>query len=215
MDRPCYRCGSRVEENTTFCPGCGAPQIKVTLPDVPTSPTFTPPVPRAVPAVPLPSLPQREIQWKKFWRIALPFSLMNGVALVILGPYGILVFLAGVILPVSRYRRLHSGPLLASHGARLGAFTGFLTFLVALALGTLLALNNTGEIRQQISLAVQQRAAAHPDPNAQQVVQFMATNQGLMLVAIFAVIFSLVFCLALSSAAGALTAAFSSNKQRR
>jgi len=59
---------------------------------------------------------------------------------------------------------------------------------------------------------VQQQTAGNPDPRAQQVVQFVATRPGLILFTVFLAIFTLAFFLVLSSAVGALTAAFSRSK---
>lgn len=218
MQRSCYRCGAPVEEHTTFCPACGAPQIKVALPataNLPSPPAMPPGTPDSLspPALPAQVIPASPIEQKKFWRIAVPFSLISGAALAFLGPFGIPIFLFAVVLAVSRYRRNYPGPLPASRGARLGAFTGLLTFIVAAGLGAIEALRNTSEIRNQFLQVIQQKAA---DPNlrTQQAAQFLATDQGFMFFLIFLGVFLLVFCLMLSSAVGALTVVFSGNKRR-
>src|SRR5579863_1714231 len=33
MDHPCYKCGQIVEDGRPFCGQCGAPQIRVSMPD--------------------------------------------------------------------------------------------------------------------------------------------------------------------------------------
>ena len=35
MDHPCHKCGHDIEDGKAFCSQCGAPQIRVVLPDVP------------------------------------------------------------------------------------------------------------------------------------------------------------------------------------
>lgn len=166
------------------------------------------------PALPAQVIPASPIERKKFWRIAVPFSLISGAALAFLGPFGVPIFLFAVVLAVSRYHRNYPGPLPASRGARLGAFTGLLTFIVAAGLGAIEALRNTSEIRNQLLQVIQQKTATNPDLRTQQAAQFLATDQGFMFFLIFLVVFLLVFCLMLSSAAGALTVVFSGNKRR-
>ena len=34
MDHPCHKCGHSIEDGKPFCPQCGAPQIRVSLPEV-------------------------------------------------------------------------------------------------------------------------------------------------------------------------------------
>jgi hypothetical protein len=210
-----------MEEHTTFCPSCGAPQIKVATPEdsltnQPSTPPLPPGTPDSVqpPALPLQLVPAGQIQWKKFRRMALLLSVISGAALVFLGPIGVLVLLADVVIAVSRYRRYHPGPLFASHGARLGAFAGFLSFIIALILSIPLVVRNSSEIHRQILVAIQQRTAGNPDPRAQQLGQWMATNQGMWTFIVFSMVLALILCLVLSSATGALTAAFSGNRQR-
>jgi hypothetical protein len=224
MERSCYRCGAQVEEHTTFCPSCGAAQIKVTAPaGVPADPGLSPPLdpgsPDSTPQpeLPLQVVPSGQIRWRSFWRIALIISMLNGLAFIFLGLFGLslagmLVFVVGIAFAIVLYRPHHQGPLLASQGARLGAFAGLLSFAVLLFLTVLAVAPNPGEYRKQLVLAVQQQTAGNPDPRAQQVAQFVATRPGLILFTVFLVIFTLAFFVVLSSAVGALTAAFSRSK---
>ncbi|HUH64477.1 MAG TPA: zinc ribbon domain-containing protein [Terracidiphilus sp.] len=59
MEHPCYRCQSEIPEGTSFCPHCGAPQIRVIPPEgeppsppesSPGTPLGAPPQPAAPPA---------------------------------------------------------------------------------------------------------------------------------------------------------------------
>lgn len=221
MERPCYRCGAQVEEHTTFCPACGAPQIKVALPatstQVPVALPMSAESPDSIqaPALPLQPPPEARIQWKKFWRIGSLLALISGVALFFLGPLGILVFLLGVAIAVIRYRREHPGPLLVSHGALLGALMGLLNFVVAFIFTAIAVMNDPSDARRQMLAAIQQKTAGSPDPRVQQVTQFLSTEQGFIAFLIFAAVFMLVFCLALASATGALTAVFSRDRKQR
>jgi hypothetical protein len=218
MDRSCYRCGAQIEEGTTFCPSCSAPQIRVTVPsatDQPLTPPLPPGTPDSIqpPAIPVRFGPVERIQWRKFWRIALPLALINAASFV-WGIAGVLVFTLGVVVAVSLYRRRHQGRLLASQGARLGAIAGLLTFAVIFILGISLVLHDPAEAHRQLLLAVQQKAASSPDPHMPQLIQFFATDQGFKAFLVFAALFTLAFCLVLGSAAGALTAVFSGNQRR-
>ena len=33
MDHPCYKCGHSIEDGKPFCSQCGAPQIRVAMPE--------------------------------------------------------------------------------------------------------------------------------------------------------------------------------------
>ena len=131
------------------------------------------------------------------------------------GPFGILLLIGNVAIAVSRYRRDHPGPLFASQGARLGASGGLVSFAVALIFGIPQIARNWDEIRRQLFVAIQQKTAGNPDPHAQQATQLMGSNQGMVVFIVFSLVLALAFCLLLSSAAGALTATLSSNRQRR
>src|SRR5271155_6255089 len=39
MDHPCHKCGHTVEDGKPFCSECGAPQIRVAMPEPPVDPT--------------------------------------------------------------------------------------------------------------------------------------------------------------------------------
>src|ERR1022692_1893972 len=38
MDHPCYKCGHSIEDGKPFCLQCGAPQIRVAMPEAPAEP---------------------------------------------------------------------------------------------------------------------------------------------------------------------------------
>lgn len=204
-----------MEDQTAFCASCNAPLIKVAVPasSEPSSPPLSPGTPDSVepPAVPL-NLQARAIDWKRYSRFAVPLSILASLAIAFITPIGLLIFFGVIIYCVNRYCREHGGRLSPSHGARLGAFNGLITFLTITVLVTVLS---HGEFRQQMVSAMQQKYAASPDPRVQQVLQWAATTHGFVIFMTFSVLFLLVIFLVVSSFAGAITVTLSGNKRNQ
>lgn len=223
MEAPCYRCGAPVEEQTTFCPACGAPQIKVTArsaADQPSTLPLPPGTPASIepPALPLHFAHPAPIEWKKFLRSALPLCAVAGVALGLLGLIGIIMFFALVAAMVILYQRRHPGPLSASQGARIGALAGLISFIVAMFVVTLIVLHNPDDARQQWVTTIQmaqQRSARSADPQTQQLAKWFTSSEGIVVALVFGTVVSLVFFVILASAVGAIAASLSSSRQRR
>ncbi len=97
---------------------------------------------------------------------------------------------------IARYRPFHSGPLRASHGAQLGAFTALLSFAAFLVffLATL-SLHRT---------AIQEYAAQRSDPQSQQLAQLAASNEGFAVLMIYLAVFGLAGLLIAGAVSGAL-----------
>ena len=132
--------------------------------------------------------------------------------MALLAPIGLLIFFGAIIYSVNRYRREHAGPLSPAKGARLGAFNGLISFVVAAVIQSVL---NHAEMRQQMLQTLQQRYAGNPDPQIQQVLHWVATTQGFAIFMIF-VLLSLFFVfLIIASFAGALTVTLSGHKPDR
>ena len=218
MSSSCYRCGAPVEDQTTFCPSCGAPQIRVTVPAANANSPSTPPLPPGTPeSVQPPAMPVSfgatgQIQWKAYRRLAVPLSLLAGIIIAFLPPIGLLIFFGSLTYCVNRYRREHHGPLSTAQGARLGAFNGLISFVVSATLRTALY---HAELRQQMIQQLQQRYAGNPDPQIQQFVHWVGTTQGFAMFMVFFLLFLFFIFLVVSSFAGALTVTLSGNKPRR
>jgi hypothetical protein len=218
MQSPCYRCGTPVEEQTAFCPSCGAPQIKVSVPaESATQASDAQLSPGAPDLVPPPSIAATlgspgKIQWKSYRRIAIPLSVIAGIAIAFIAPIGLVTFFAAIIYSVNRYRRVHPGQLSPSQGARLGAFHGLISFAVATVIQ--ISLLNQGEFRRQMTLEVQRRFAGNPDPQVQQLVQWAETNQGFLVITALGMLFMLAVFLIVASLAGALTVTLWGRKDR-
>jgi hypothetical protein len=218
----CYRCGTPVEEQTTFCPSCNAPQIRVSVPassaaNQPVTGPLPPGTPESIepPALPLHPAHPTPINWKKFFRVALPFSLVAGISIIVYAPLGLLVFIACVMVAVGRYRRDHSGPLTATQGAKLGAVTGVLGFVLPVLVIIIIMFRQSAGYRQQLALMLQQRLGPNPDPQTLHIAQWFSSPLGFVFEVIFTILFLLAIVAIISSLAGAVSAAGFANRSRR
>ena len=155
------------------------------------------------------------INWKKFLRSALPFCLLAGISIIVYAPLGLLVFIACVMVAVSRYRRDHSAGLTATQGAKLGAVAGVLGFVLPIIWGLIAIVYQSAEYRRQVELMVQQRLGNNPDPLAQRFAHWFTSTPGIIFGVIFSVVVLLVVVAIISSLAGAVSAAGFANRSRR
>jgi hypothetical protein len=137
MSETCYKCGQTVEQGIPFCPECRAPQIRVVLPDLPSSSDSA----RASSETSLAefsdtnasadasfSAPSGMIRWAQGLPSAAMAGLAAGLGMTLVGLFGIWM-MAGGFLSVLIYRRRTRGSLLRPRaGARLGAVSGILGF---------------------------------------------------------------------------------------
>ena len=217
----CYRCGTPIDEQTTFCPSCNAPQIRVTVPagsaaNQPATAPLPPGTPASIepPAVPLHFTNAAPIDWKKFLRVALPLSLLAGFSIVKFA-LGLLVFIAWVMGAVSWYRRKHSSALTTKQGAKLGAVAGLLSFVLPTIVVVIVMVQHSAEYRQQAMLMFQQRLGPNPDPQTLHIAQWFSSPQGFVLEVVFTVLFLLAIVAIISSLVGAISAAGFANRSRR
>jgi uncharacterized membrane protein len=215
MERACHRCGQTIDDNLAFCSSCGAPQIKVSrapeLP-VPEAGSATPDLPHPAPVVAYdPSSLVSGIEWRHFLQVALPLSVLTGVVTVILPPLGFFVILpACTILSISRYQHRRARSLRGGQGARMGAMTATLSFGFFLATFSVL----WGTYRSLIVGKIQEAAAQTPDLQARQMMQWLATPEGLPVFLIMFLGMILVVFLLVGLASGALAARLGRNRPR-
>jgi hypothetical protein len=229
VQRSCYRCGASLDDQAPFCPSCGAAQIRVTAeqqtPQQPQSdlaPGISADAGTSVPAAPTGVSVQYsgQIQRKSLLLAALPLSLLAGLVCALDPRFGWLVLLGIVVYGVLRHQRRDGGPMSAGIGARLGALIGLLTFVSFLLLGTLrfglaLALGQNGnEIREEMVKQVQQIAARNPDPQAQEIMRWFATSEGLVVLVGLSLFLFFIFFLVSATATGAVTGALADKKPR-
>lgn len=214
MEKPCYKCGSVMEEGRPFCPHCGAPQIRVIVAE-PLSATAPMSEAVAIPqngvglsasqTVPVLAVP---MQWSQALK---PCALAAGVAalLMLLGLNPFVGMLSVGFLAVVFYRQGNPGSSLrAGTGARLGALSGLICFAMASIVEAVvvLVLHKGSEIRDALLTAVNQAAARTSDPQALAVFERFKSPEGLQLLMVFGLLFGLVASIvvaAMSGAAGA------------
>jgi ABC-type transport system involved in cytochrome bd biosynthesis fused ATPase/permease subunit len=199
-----------VEQGTAFCPQCNAPQIRVAVAEtVPPSGTISessiPPLPAYFGA----SLGTR-IEWSQAW----PATALAGLiaALLMITPFaglGLGMLIGGSLSVVFYRRRVPAARVTPGMGARLGMVTGVLgsgLLAIVLAIRTLL-LHRWDSVRQDLIAGVEQAAARNPDPQTHQVVEFLKSPQGVVLLLSMAMITTLVVFVIFSGLGGALGAA--------
>lgn len=220
MEHACYRCSNLVEDQTPFCPSCGAPQIRVSArePSVaePAGPVPPPPAP-SLSAEQTAAHPQLsgKIHWKTFFRIAVFPAVITAFASG-LPLLGLLVFLGSAVSVVRIYQRRSLMPVRASQGAQMGAVLGLMSFLVLTVPSTLFCALDRNECHQALTKALNDAAPNNPDPKAQEFMRSLASlaqsEQGLFGLLALAMCFFLIILMALGAASGAITAALSADK---
>jgi hypothetical protein len=237
VDHPCYRCQADIAEGTTFCPHCGAPQIRVTPPESetpqPMMPTpNVPPGSGAYPPVPPSSswnqadAPYATLPGQVRWELAWKGALLCGVGAAIFSaiPYvsmGCCLWMLGAgALAVSLYRRHVLGTVITpGMGMKIGALTGLFGWLLnALVTAISFVVGRTsGDLRQQMEEQMKKQVAGSPDPKVQQamqqIVDWISTPQGMATMIVLVLIFMGVVFLLITAAGGALGASMSGRRR--
>lgn len=210
MEHSCHQCGATVEDGVAFCAHCNAPQIRVSGLES----GFQP----GLPGDPHASLAYATtLQWSQ----ALPSAALAGLIaaflmLIPLGALGLGMIAPGILAVVFYHRRCPGTLLTGTMGAQLGALSGmfgFGMFAIFTAIETFV-FRSGGQLRSALLEAVQQSAARNPDPQAQQILDYLKTPTGLAVVMALGLVVMLVLFLVLSSASGALGAAWLRRKGR-
>jgi hypothetical protein len=205
MEHACDKCGAPVEEGTAFCPHCNRPLIRVDF------------SPEATPAPAPPQLPIG-LQWSRALVPTIMAGLISSFLMLFpLGAFGLGMILAGV-LSVVFYRWRNAGAdLTPGMGARLGAVSGVIGFVMFLFYTAISAtvLGGGPQLRQALTQAIEQSASRATDPQAQRVMEFFRTPQGLATFMIAGIAFAFIAFLLLSTLGGALGAALLRRKPRQ
>jgi disulfide bond formation protein DsbB len=227
VEHPCYRCQALIDEGITFCPHCGAPQIRVIPPEenMPASPPQPPNAPEfPLPIQPTPTwsqggmpyaLPVNAIQWDIAWRGALLAG--AGAAVLTAIPFvslGCCLWMLGAgALAVALYqKRVPGTPITPGMGMRLGALAGVFGFLISAVVTTLsfLTFRSNSDFRRALQQQMEKQMASNPDPKVQEMVQrmleWMSTPQGAATVIVLVLIVMAVVFVLFCSAGGALGA---------
>jgi hypothetical protein len=222
MQRDCYRCRQPIEEQVAFCSACGAPQIRVSRPseqlsEIPALPgvEITAEQLAAVSTTPADLVGRSGIQWKSFARTAAPLAAFTGMLTVILPPLGVFVLLpASLIVAIYIYRRTRPAPMRGGQGARMGALMGLLSFTFFLVFFLVAIYLNQPKYREVIVNKVHEMAAQNTDPQAQPMLQWFATTDGLIAFTIMFLATVLIFFLVIGMGSGALAVTLGKARNR-
>jgi len=136
---------------------------------------------------------------------------------IALGVFGLGLVAAGA-LAVMLYRRRHpAGQITPGVGARLGAVSGVLGFGIfsIIAAVKVVVFHGGGELRTVMLEAIQQSAARSSDPQAQQMLDYLRTPPGMILMMAIGLFMTFVAFLIFLTLGGAIGAAFLRGKDRR
>ena len=222
MQRDCYRCRQPIEQQVAFCSACGAPQIRVSRPQE--QPSEEPVLPEveltteqiaAVSGVPANLVGRSGIQWKSFARTAAPMAALTGMLTVLRPALGLFVFLpASLIVAIYIYRRTRPAPMRGRQGARMGALMGLLSFGSFLVFFLIAISLNQPKYHELIVGKIQEIAAQNPDQQAQQMLQWFATPDGMITFTVMFLLTILVFFLIIGMSSGALAVSLAKAKNR-
>jgi len=221
MQNICYRCGHPIGGQLAFCAACGAPQIRVSTPEQPRH------VPEQQPQDLSPVLPERPfppsggfalstgIAWKDFIHAAVPLAAVTGIVTVPLAPLGLFVLLpANLIWAIARYRRNRPLAIRAGQAARMGAVMGVLSFGFFLACFLVTITLWRTQYRELMIARINEIAAQNPDPQAQQMTQWLATPHGLIVFTAIGLGTILLIFLVVGMGSGALAVALGKARNR-
>ena len=130
--------------------------------------------------------------------------------------FGLGMLAAGFLSVLFYRRRVTHADLTSGLGARLGALSGLFGFGIFATLTALetAVFHSGGELRAALMQAVEQAASRNSDPQAQQLLQYLKTPQGLVLVMIMGLMVMFFLFLILSSLGGILGAIALRRKER-
>jgi hypothetical protein len=222
MNHPCYKCGQSTEEGRPFCLQCGAPQIRVAMPEPEAPPvagnisSSASDVPILPPPLGAPTLASG-IAWPRAIRACVIAALVSIFVMTLRLMVPPLAMLAAGCLAVILYQRRNPAwGMDARRGAQLGAMTGLLSSAVfAIFFAIFLAvLQSGGQARQEMMETLQQFASRSHDPQAQAFLDLLNKPEGLVTKLILGMVGAFLVSIAAGSIAGALTGAFFSRRNR-
>lgn len=124
MEQVCHRCGGALNSAETFCPHCGAPQLRYEATEE------AAPYPNTAPAQRLTARNPNTVQWPDAIFIAALAAIPAGVLSALLGLEA-LWGIAGGMAIVSLYRRRTGALPTGKVGWRLGALLGLFAMVIA------------------------------------------------------------------------------------
>ena len=227
MDHPCHKCENSVEDGKAFCSQCGAPQIRVAVPEASAESiagnvtandatvfSLGPPSLPGSPSVPMLTT---GIEWPRALRTCAVAALLCVAVMSLRLMVPLLAVSGAGCLAVILYR--YRSPIwkaTARSGAQLGAVTGlFSSGVIAIfSLIMFAVLQSGGQLREQVLEGLQQVASRSNDPQMQAFLDVLKKPEDLAAKLTLYTIGTLVISVAAGSIAGALTGAFLSRKNR-
>jgi hypothetical protein len=224
MDHPCHKCGQSIEDGKAFCAQCGAPQIRVLMPEAPIDHTIAAGAAAVLPSVSQETLPifpgagirSAPSRWSQYLR---PCALAAGVGALLMS-VGLNAFVgalgAGFLAATLAERRSPGSTTRATAGAAVGGLSGLLLFCMSAFLETLavVVLHKGYELRSQMMEKVQQAAARYPGPEVQPFIDFVNSPGGFAFMLVASLIFALLMFVVLGGVGGAVSAAFSGKRNK-
>ena len=231
MEHACYKCQAAVEEGIPFCPHCGAPQIRVILPETAAESNSAPETEevRATPPITTSSpwgtpragfAPREAIHWNQVWQGALlagvGAALLSSLPFLALG--SLLWLLIAGALTVSMYqRRVPTAVVRPAMGMRIGALAGVFAFVITAILSTVLFATEGNQLRQMMEEQLRASMAKAPDPRTAEILQQfigkLNTPEGLATFFLWVMAFIAVIFILSSAAGGALGASMSARRR--
>ena len=220
MDHPCYKCAQLVEDGVPFCAHCGAPQIRVTVPD-PSPATVSSGAEAAAHGNPaLASSPNALTHLPTSWVGPLQPCALAALISVLLMALGLNPFVAmlgaGSLAVIFARRRSPEMVMKAGTGARLGAISGLFCFGMSATLEAIVvAVFHKGpEVRSAMLQIIQQTAAKTNDPQVAAALDYFKSPQGVVVVLLFALVTAFFASIILGSIGGALAGVFLGRRDR-
>jgi hypothetical protein len=221
MDHPCYKCGQLVEDGVPFCAHCGAPQIRVAIPDP--SPATVSSAGEAsaqsnpvLPGSPNASLAYLPMRWVGTLQPC-AFAALISALLIALGLNPFVAMLGAGMLAVILFRRRSPDIVIkAGTGARLGAISGLFCFGMSATLEAIrvAVLHEGPKISNAMLQAIQQAATKSNDPQVTAALDYFKSPQGLAVMLLFALVSAFFASIILGSIGGALGGVFLSRRDR-
>ena len=220
VDHLCYKCQTSIDETLPFCPHCGAPQIRVAMPEeeAPASPNVSP---SSWPPPPPPYQPNA-IQWKLAAKGALLSGLISAglSGMPILGLGCCLWMLGAGALAVWLYQQRIPGLVITpGMGMRIGALSGAIGFLATTIWWMFLFTKDSQEIRTVFAEQMEKAIKQNPDPHAQeagrQIMNYLNTPEGLATAFVLSIVVMAVVFVVFSSAGGALGASIFARRRNQ
>jgi hypothetical protein len=119
-----------------------------------------------------------------------------------------------LVWAISLYRRSRPIAIGSAQGARMGALMGLLSFAFFLVFFLVTVSFQHAQYRDIMVSRMHEISAQNPDPQAQQMLQWFATPDGLVTFTAIVLVMFLVICLVVGTGSGAVAVALGKDQKR-